>query len=235
MSIKKNSLVEIAMERIKQHIADNHMQPGDKFLSEGELTDQLQVSRTVIREALRSLGSLGIIEVRKGGGVYVAASNFESIKRILRHHHEVHGAKIKELVEIRKIIELGALRLIIEKDIDVDADRLEDINKNYRDAISKGEDTKGHDQLFHQHIMKEADNQTFYNFADVIHDYFSLVKINLIQDTDALLKSYQEHDALISALKDKKLAQAHRIMSEHFEPIFQFIRHMEVQTDDGSN
>lgn len=235
MSIKKSSLVEIVMERIKQHIADNHMQPGDKFLSEKELTTQLQVSRTVVREALRSLGSLGIIEVRKGGGVYVAASNFDSIKSILRHHHEVHGAKIRELIEIRKIIELGALRLIIEKDIDVDVDRLGALNKSYHDAISKGEDTKRHDQLFHQHIMKEADNQTFYNFADVIHDYFSIVKIDLIQTEEALLNSHQQHQALIEALKHKNLAQAHVIMADHFEPIFQFIQQMEEQNDDGSN
>lgn len=235
MSIKKNSLVEISIERIKQHIVENHMQPGDKFLSEGELIKQLQVSRTVVREAMRSLGSLGIIEIKKGGGVYVAASNFDSIKLILRHHHKVHGVKIKELVETRKIIELGALRLIIEKDIDVDAERLHTINQNYYDAILKGEDTKTHDQLFHQHIIKEADNQTFYNFADVIHDYFSIIKIDLSQTEESLLKSHHEHQTLIETLKHKNMSQAHEIMAAHFEPIFQFIRQMEGQQSDGTN
>lgn len=234
MSIKKPSLVEIVMERMKKHIVDNHMQPGDKFMSERELTDQLQVSRTVIREALRSLGSLGIVEVKKGGGVYIGTSNFDSMKNILRHHHQMHGVKIRELIEIRKIIELGAIRLIIEKDINVDAPLLEDINNKYYDSITSGDDTKRHDQLFHQHIMKEADNQTFYNFADVIHDYFSIVKIDLIQEKDALLKSYQQHACIIKALKDKNMAMGHEIMADHFEPVFQFIREMEEQSDDGS-
>lgn len=235
MAIKKTSLVEIAMDRIKKNIVDKNLRPGDKFLSEKELTNQLQVSRTVVREALRSLTSIGIVEVRKGGGVYVGHSNFDSIKSILKHHHELHGVKLRELVEIRKVIELGAVRLIIENDLSVGRTYFEDINEKYHNAIIENKDTKKYDQLFHQQLMKETDNRTFYNFAEVIQEYFSLVKIDLIQSEATLLQSYQEHKDIIDALEQKDLVWGHQIIAEHLEPIFTFIKQVEEAEDDGTD
>lgn len=234
MAIKKTSLVEIAAERMKENIIENNMRPGDKFLSEKELIQQLQVSRTVVREALRSLSSIGIVEVRKGGGVYVGHSSLESIKNILEHHHAVHGVKLKELAEIRKVIELGAVRLIIENDVQVDRLYFEEINNKYFEAIRAGEDTKKFDEQFHQHLMKETGNDTFYNFAEVIQEYFSLVKIDLIQSQERLMQSYQEHKAIIDALEQKDLVQGHRLIAEHLEPVFTFIQQMEG-SGDGTN
>lgn len=235
MAIKKTSLVEIAMDRMKKDIVDNNLRPGDKFLSEKELTSQLQVSRTVVREALKSLTSIGIVEVRKGGGVYVGHSNFDSIKSILKHHHAIHGVKLRELVEIRKVIELGAVRLIIENDISVDRKHFEEINRKYHDAITENKDTKKYDQLFHQQLMKETGNKTFYNFGEVIQEYFSLVKIDLIQSEATLLHSYQEHEDIIDALEQKDLIWGHEIIADHLEPIFAFIKQVEEAGDDGTD
>lgn len=235
MVIKKTSLVEIAAERIKQNIIENNLCPGDRFLSERELTQQLEVSRTVIREALRSLSSIGIVEVRKGGGVYVGHSSFDSIKNILEHHHAIHGVKLRELAEIRKVIELGAVRLIIENDLQIDRACFEQINGRYHEAIMAGKDTKKYDQQFHQQLMKETGNDTFYNFAEVIREYFSLVKIDLVQSGDSLIKSYGEHENIIDALVQKDLVRGHSLIAEHLEPVFTFIQQVEEARDDGTN
>ena len=235
MVIKKTSLVEIAAERIKQNIIENNLRPGDKFLSEKELTQQLEVSRTVVREALRSLSSIGIVEVRKGGGVYVGHSSFDSIKNILEHHHALHGVKLRELADIRKVIELGAVRLIIENDLQIDRACFEEINRSYHEAILAGKDTKKYDQQFHQQLMKETGNDTFYNFAEVIQEYFSLVKIDLVQSRDSLIKSYEEHEDIIAALVQKDLVRGHRLIAEHLEPVFTFIRQVEEARDDGTD
>lgn len=80
--------------------------------------------------------------------MYIQNPNLESIKEILRHHYDTHGVKIKELVEIRKVIELGALRLIIEKNMEVDFQQLHDINNSYYQAIIKQEDTRQADRFF---------------------------------------------------------------------------------------
>ncbi|WP_080872830.1 FadR/GntR family transcriptional regulator [Oceanobacillus timonensis] len=235
MAIQKTSLVEIAMDRIKTYILENKLKENDKLPTEKELTAKLQVSRTVVRESLRSLESIGILTIKPGGGVFVGDADFRSIKSILKHHYETHGVKIRELVEIRKILELGALRLIIEKNVEVDFDYLENLNQEYYEAITHHQDTKKYDQLFHQHIIREADNKTFYNFTEVIQEYFSLVKIDLMQSQEDLLASYQEHNEILTGLKDNNLEYSHKMMSAHFEPIFDYIYEMEGLKENGTN
>jgi len=227
MLIQKESLVDIAIARIKQHIVENEYKPGDRYLSEKELTENLQVSRTVIREALISLQSIGLLTIKRGGGIYINNQNFDAIKQILQHHYDTHGVKIKELIEIRQIIELGAIRLIIEKNTSVDLELLREINQAYHEAIVNDQDTRETDRNFHQQLMKATENETYYNFSEIINDYFSMTKINLIQNKDAMLKSVKEHDELIDRLQERDLTKAQDVMIRHMQPINAYINQLE--------
>ncbi|MDY0394057.1 FadR/GntR family transcriptional regulator [Virgibacillus halophilus] len=235
MSIQKESLVDIAIKRIKQHIAASDLKPNDKYLSEKELVSQLQVSRTVVREALISLQSVGILKIKPGGGVYIDNPNLDAIKGILKHHYDTHGVKIRELVEIRKVVELGALRLIIEKDVPVDFQQLQAINDSYYQAVIHNGDTRKADRLFHQFLIKATNNETFYHFSEIIHEYFSLAKMDMIQNEALLLPSHEQHEAIIDSLKVKDLYQAQQTMIQHLEPIFVFTNQMEADTQDGTH
>lgn len=227
MAIHKTSLVTIAIERIKSHILENKLKPNDKFLTEKELVEQLQVSRTVVREALISLQTVGILHVKPGGGVYLAEPKFDSINTILKHYYDTYGVKMKELMEIREIVELGALRLIIEKQVDVDIDQLISINESYYKSIIQKQDTKKFDRLFHQSLIKSTDNETYFKFSEVISEYFSLVRMDFIEKEDTLIESYEQHVQIIDAIKNKNLPVAQNVMKEHFQPIFRFITTLE--------
>src|SRR5699024_5911226 len=148
----RKSLVDIAINRIKEHIINNDFAPEDKYLSEKELTDRLQVSRTVIREALITLQSIGLINIVAGDGVYIANPHADPIKAILKHH-EINDKKLKELADIRKVIELGAIRLIVENNLTFDANKASTLNEQYLQAIQANEDTRALDQQFHQFLM----------------------------------------------------------------------------------
>lgn len=223
MKLQKTSLVDIVMDRIKAYISENKLQPGDRFLTEKELTEKLKVSRTVVREAIISLQSVGILTIKPGGGVHIADSQMEGIRSILTHHFETYGMKVKELLEIRKILELGALRLIIENNIDVDADQLNELNQRYKAGIYADADMKTLDADFHRQMMKEAGNEAFFNLSTIIHQYFTLTNIDLTTDEQGLLASANEHQNIIKALQDKDLTTAQAIMTKHFQPIFKWI------------
>ena len=223
MKLQKSSLVDIVMDRIKAYISENKMQPGDKFLTEKELTEKLNVSRTVVREAIISLQSVGILTIKPGGGMYIANAQVEGIRNILTHHFETYGLKVKELLEIRKILELGALRLIIENNIDVDAGRLTKLNKKYEAGIYTDTDMKTLDADFHRQLIKEANNEAFFNLSTIINQYFSLTNIDLTTDEQGLLASAKEHQNIIEALINKDLVTAQDTMTTHFKPIFMWI------------
>ncbi|WP_053360935.1 FCD domain-containing protein [Bacillus sp. FJAT-27251] len=232
MAIQKTSLVDIVIERIKEYIVTNHLKPNDKLLSEKEFVESLQVSRTVVREALISLQTLGIVHIKPGGGVYVADTKLDSISNILKHHYDTNGVKIKELVEIREIIELGALRLIVEKNVAVDFQQLNDINESYYRAIMKKRETKEFDRLFHQELIKATANSTYFIFSEIINEYFMLTKLDLVEKEDALKNSYHQHKEIIHAIQKKDLPRAQRIMKEHFQPIRNFIIQMEENANE---
>src|SRR5699024_307062 len=144
---------------------------------------------------------IGIVNIVAGGGVFIANPNVDPIKEIMKHYDDVQGVKIRELAEIRKVIELGAIRLIIEKDIAIDISYLSQLNDAYYQAIKQHEDTRYADRVFHQFLMKSAENDTFYHFSEIIQEYFTLTSIDLLQNEAKLLESYQEHAAIIHALK----------------------------------
>lgn len=235
MAIQRESLVNIAIKRMKKHIAEGGWQPGDKYLSERELTNRLQVSRTVIREALISLQSVGMVNIKSGGGVYIADSNVAPIKEILKHYDELHGVKVRELAEIRKVIELGGLRLIIEKDVAIDIAHLQSLNEAYHQAIKDHDDTRQADKWFHQFLIKSTMNETFYHFSEIIHEYFTLTKIDVLQSETTLMKAYNEHNNIIHALENKNMKKAQEIMIDHLEPILTFTKQMEEVELDGTD
>ncbi|WP_347835117.1 FCD domain-containing protein [Gracilibacillus sp. JCM 18860] len=138
--------------------------------------------------------------------------------------------KIKELVEIRKVIELGALRLIIEKNIDVHLEEFYDINYSYYQSIMNNKDTNQYDNDFHQLLIKTTQNETFYHFSEIIHEYFLLAKMDLIQNKEDLMKSYHEHEQIIKAVAEKNLSKAQQTMTQHFKPIFTFMKQMEEES-----
>jgi len=223
LKAKKSSLVDIVIDRMKAYISENNLQPGDKFLTEKELVQKLEVSRTVVREAIISLQSIGILIAQQGGGIYIANSQLEGIRTILKHHYETYGVEVKELLEIRKILELGALRLIIENQIEVDFDQLTELNQSYKSGIYTAGDMKILDAAFHKQLIRETNNESFFNLSNIINQYFSLTKIDLVIEEQELLTAYEEHQSIILALQEKDLAAAQAIMTRHFQPVFTWI------------
>ena len=223
LKVQKSSLVDIVIDRMKAYVSENNLQPGDKFLTEKELVQKLEVSRTVVREAIISLQSIGILTAQQGGGIYIADSQLGGIRTILKHHYETYGVEVKELLEIRKILELGALRLIIENEIEVDFVRLTELNQSYKAGIYTAGDMKTLDAAFHKQLIKETSNESFFNLSNIINQYFSLTKIDLIIEEQEFLTAYEEHQRIISALQGKDLTTAQAIMTSHFQPVFKWI------------
>ena len=120
---RDGSLVEAATEAISSRILHGQLAPGDRLPTERELTEQLGVSRTVLREALSSLEALGLLETRGTRGRWVAAGGSSERSRTLvgAWLHQ-HAREILEVDEIRSVLEAQAIRSMSEWDA-IDAAR----------------------------------------------------------------------------------------------------------------
>lgn len=224
--LKRYSLVDVAVENLKEYIAQQQFENGDKLPSEKMLVDQLGVSRTVVREAISRLQQSGLIQVKSGSGMYINDKN-NHLTMLFEAHMKVHGFKLKELLEVRKILELGALRLIIENDITVDLELLEKINGDYFESKNNVNELSLQDSLFHETIILLTNNQTLISMSKVIKEYFNNNQFSYVVDTEDIKKSYKEHDKIIVSIKNKDLSQAHALINKHLSRVFEWIKELE--------
>jgi len=152
-------------------ILARRLRPGDRLPSERELGEQFGVSRTVIREAVRSLAAKGVIEVRSGSGLRVAAVGAtnvtESMSLFLRHSSDLGYPKVHE---VRTILEVEIARLAAERASDEDVAVLTEICERMEAAIDDVAAAALLDVEFHRAIARSTHNELFLVLLDAIGD-----------------------------------------------------------------
>lgn len=124
--IQRRRAFEEVCEKIRDQLSTRALRPGDKLPAERELAEQLGVSRSALREALRTLELAGILELRKGvkGGAFVRAGDPTSMKRVLQDLVHLGTISLGDLTEARLLIQSGVIRLACERATQADIDAI---------------------------------------------------------------------------------------------------------------
>ncbi len=107
--LRTPALSRAIQDQIKQYITERRLRPGDALPPETQLAADLGVSRGSVREAIKALESLGIVEVRHGNGIFVREFNFDSVLELLSYGLVFDRSKITEILQIRKWLEAAAI------------------------------------------------------------------------------------------------------------------------------
>lgn len=213
-SVNRNTLSKQVVESIIQLLSSGQMKPGDKLPTEMELMEILNVSRPVLREALSSLESLGVINRKTREGTFFnnkISSHPFSIMLSLAHDN------LQAMVEARMALELGLITIAAEKISDEDLKRLKqtiDIIEN-----SKDQDYGEADIEFHRIIALSANNQIVEGMVDSL--IVTLVKINSeikVRDPE---RTIEHHMAIYKALEKRDPFEAFHQMYLHLD----YVRH----------
>lgn len=214
--IRKVRLSDSVIDAVKQMIADNGFAPGDKFFSEKELTEKLQVSRSSVREAVRILEATGHVKVRHGAGIYVAdscAQTFEAFAEWLRNNKQ----SIMDHFEVRLIIEPEVAWRAAKKADSEDIARMELALNNFRrNAVlgNTGESIR-FDREFHKLLAESTKNKTLFFLMKSMTSSFPDGWISSLHSPGRIEKTMNEHGAVIRAVKDGDAERAMRTMKEH--------------------
>ncbi|KHE72411.1 FadR/GntR family transcriptional regulator [Halobacillus sp. BBL2006] len=163
---QKGKVYEGVLDQLKSYIEYHHLKPGDKLPSERELSEQLNVGRSSIREALRAMELLGLIETRRGEGTFM---------RAYRPHHMVELLSNFLLNESRTREELFTAKQMLEKEVVMRLlGKLTEDELNKIDEIIEKE--KRHEELF-QYLFERSGQhlllsmwQFIYGFTHTVHD-----------------------------------------------------------------
>lgn len=217
--VKTRKVYEEIVGQIKQLIIDGKLQPGDKLLSERELSEKLNVSRASVREAFSALEMMGIIAIRPGEGSFVKQVSYEGMIEPLAFLLQVKISDITQVLEVRKILEveiaaLAAMRATPEKLADIQ--RALDYMKEEVDAGGIGDRA---DDAFHLALAQAANNPVLIKMMATITDLMSNTfrtsrqKLLLVDHMVEILQEshFQVYDAIEK--KDPELARLR--MREH--------------------
>jgi len=213
-SVNRNTLSKQVVENIIQLLVSGQMKPGEKLPKEMELMEILNVSRPVLREALSSLESLGVIHRKTREGTFFnnkISSHPFSIMLSLAHDN------LQAMVEARMALELGLITIAAEKISDEELKRLKQTIDEI--ANNKDSDYSEADLEFHRIIALSANNPIVEGMIDTL--IVTLVKINSEIKIREPERTIQHHLAIYQALEKRDPFEAFHQMFLHLD----YVRH----------
>jgi DNA-binding FadR family transcriptional regulator len=170
-TLPRERLIDRATEAIKHHIVASQLKGGDRLPSETELARSLGVSRNVVRQAVSSLETLGIVRVAQGRGIYVADLANTDVFRQLAAWIDTSDLDDQEYLQVRMIFERGIFELLIDHASDADLDQIDAAGRALRDASSEEEIQRLHDE-FHQACLAATGNRFLLTLGTILNRFF---------------------------------------------------------------
>ncbi|WP_278366738.1 FadR/GntR family transcriptional regulator [Marinobacter salarius] len=211
--ISKGSLVETAIESLRQAIEKGHWAIGERLPVEAQLSESLGVSRNTVREAVRVLVHVGMLETRQGDGTYVRATKDagETLRRINR-------AQLRDKLEVRIMLETEAAKLAAERR---DAKDLERMTLALDERAKAGDDVERrirHDHAFHTALVAASHNPAL----SELYDYFanSVAQTIELTELDSGLPepSQEDHELLLAAIRRQDSVKAETLSRALLQP-----------------
>ncbi len=211
----EETLVELVFEEIKDYIVRAKLKSGDRLPSEAELAHQLGCGKYSVREALRSLETLGIIKIVHGKGAMVKEFNFDVIFQNLPYHLQVNKHDLQELFEIREAFEVRFLDKAMETMNSHKISQLEEIVQRMQEAAKEGKSLAQEDFQFHWVLFESLHNTAVVKLMKVFWDFLS--KSHYIrQESTEPVATANGHKEIVDALKEGDAVRVKEAMENHF-------------------
>ena len=218
--IKNTKVYEQVMDQIKEMIDNGVLKKGDKLPSERDLVEELQVSRASIREALRALEVIGLIECRQGEGNFIKSSFQDNLFEPLSIMYMLEGTNPGDILELRKIMEVEAAGLAAKRITEEQLAELKEIMERFENC--KDEELNAMiDKELHYKIAECSGNVLIYNILRTV----SLLVDDFIKDARRLIIADQEkkkmlllqHKDIYLAVEMHSSVAARKAMRQHLD------------------
>jgi len=210
----------VAQRRLRDYIREHDLSPGDRLPSEADLATELGVSRLSLREATRSLQTLGVIEAQHGNGLFVSEFSFRPIIDQLPYGLAGAGRAISEVLVVRESMEVGLMSAVVRAGLQEELQRCAVIAAEMIERGERGEDFRDLDEEFHRTLYSGLQNPLVDNLIDLFWHLFG----TLVREVGDRMPAPAPdrgavHARIIEALLagDEDLA-VHR-MREHFDDL----------------
>lgn len=218
------SVTDHAINKIKAMIVSGDLGPGSRLPREADLAGELGVSRNSLREAVRALSLVRILDVRQGDGTYVSSLAPESLLDAVSFLLELHqDDSVLQIFGVRRILEPGATALAARVMSDEDIDKLRD--SLLGESSTTIEELVQHDLEFHAAIAAGSGNTLLASLLDSISQPTVRARIwRGLTEANAFDRTLAEHGGIVEAIaqRDSALAQARAL--SHIAGVEEWLR-----------
>lgn len=212
---KKTRLYENIIDQLIALIKDGTLKPGDRLPPERKLAEDLNVSRTAIREALRSLETMGYINSKVGGGTYINAITLGNVMNPFSAILSQNKKLIVELLEVRMLLETEIARLAAMRITPQKIQALQKAIDNMRSEIAAGRTGLHADSEFHNALAVASENEALKLILDMCGDLLTQtreVTLSIPGQPEITLK---DHEQIFEAVRKGDSSLAARRMKQH--------------------
>ncbi|RZB20421.1 FadR family transcriptional regulator [Streptomyces sp. F001] len=219
------AVTDEAIEKIKGMIVSGALRPGDRLPKESELAADLGLSRNSLREAVRALSLIRILDVRQGDGTYVTSLDpqllLEAMSFVVDFHRD---DTVLEFLAVRRILEPAATAMaagrIGERELDTLAAQLDALGGN-----PSVEELVSCDLEFHRSIVQASGNSVLCSLLDGLSGPTTRARIwRGLTQQDAVSRTLHEHRAILAALRDGDAEAARSWATVHIASVEQWLR-----------
>ena len=193
---------------------------GDPLPTETELVEALGVSRNSIREALKALQALDIVEIRHGYGTYVGRLSLDPLADGLtfRALHDIGRdlRSMEEILEVREALEAALIRRVAATVPEEDLVALDEVTRKMNDRAKAGDTFAEEDREFHEILYRSLNNALVTQLLRAFWDVFHRVNHRLGVTDPNPVQTVRRHRAIVTALRKHDVARAEHAMVEHF-------------------
>lgn len=211
------------MEMITDKITSGELKNGDQIPSERELAEMLSVSRLPLREALKALEAMNVIESRSGEGYVVLGLDIADLVKLLNGDAEEDVALCREMKCARKILEIGAAELACQTRTQEDIEKMDNSIRQMEHALKgeKPEEILRTSMAFHTSMVAAAHNSLLNRLLACLHNSLLAGRLNtLTTHPERYNSSPQEHQAILNAIIQQDAETATLLLNQHLYDVY---------------
>jgi DNA-binding FadR family transcriptional regulator len=205
-------------EHIRLHIQREQLRPGDRLPSEETLAASLGVGRPVVREAMKGLEAIGVVEIKPGSGTFV--DQFDPYVYVQHFTRDllVEGLSLRELSEVRCLVEVAFIRDAVERLTEDDLAELRALWAKMETHALTHSPYIEDDFRIHRHIFRHVENRLIDAMLDAL--YALHLVLDPVEFPDEVIeRDLAAHRELVEAVLARDGAAARRSLSRHFEVV----------------
>ena len=225
-NILNKKVYEIVIEEIQKNIINGELKNGDRLPAERELSERMNISRTSIREGLRVLESMGVVESIHGEGNFICSNAEKSLLQPLSIMFKLNNGKQRDVFELRKVLEIENARLAATRATDMECRELLTIVEEMEEeskGLNRNKVLVELDKLFHNKVASMSKNcliESLFNTSSILFEKFiEDARFEIIKNDMADKFLLSQHETICNEIIKRDEKKALKAMEAHMRYI----------------